>query len=112
MFGYFIIFYFAVYDSAPARNVTQQRQVKHTGQGVNFGGTTIMGEQHHHEPRVLVVKPATENINQSKFTQPARTMLQPKVNLVEDPHAPGSRFDSHAPANYQTKVTDPTGAGN
>lgn len=100
--------------------MTPQGQVKNTGQGVNFGGTTIMGEQHHHEPIVLVVKPATENINQSKFTEPARTtivreeitILQPKVNLVEDPHAPGSRFDAHDPANYQTKVTDPTGAGN
>jgi hypothetical protein len=102
--------------------VTPSGKVKNSGQGVNFGGTTIMGEEHHHhhnEPRVVVVKSATENINQSKFNEPPRTfvreertMVQPKLNLEEDPHAPGSRFQAYAPANYQTKVTDPAGIGN
>ncbi|WJX71471.1 hypothetical protein P8452_55462 [Trifolium repens] len=108
-----------IYDSAKIRNVTPTGKVKNSGQGVNFGSTTIMGEEHHHhEPRVVVVKPSTENINQSKFNEPPRTfvreertMVQPKVNLEEDPHAPGSRFQAYAPANYQTKVTDPTGIG-
>ncbi|KAK9291845.1 hypothetical protein L1049_019795 [Liquidambar formosana] len=31
--------------------------------------------------------------------------------LKEDPHAPKDRPEAHTPANYQTKVTDPTGAG-
>ncbi|WJX66543.1 hypothetical protein P8452_51093 [Trifolium repens] len=110
-----------IYDSAKVRNVTPTSKVKNSGQGVNFGGTTIMGEEHHHhhnEPRVVVVKSATENINQSKFNEPPRTfvreertMVQPKLNLEEDPHAPGSRFQAYAPANYQTKVTDPAGIG-
>ena len=85
-----------IYDSGVVRNVTPS-----SGQGVNFGGTTIMGEEHHHhhhhhEPIVVVVSPATENV---------------KVNLEEDPHAPGNRFHSNAPSNYQTKVTDPIGTG-
>ncbi|XP_045810387.1 low-temperature-induced 65 kDa protein-like [Trifolium pratense] len=109
-----------IYDSAKVRNVTPTGKVKNSGQGVNFGSTTIMGEEHHHhnEPRVVVVKSATENINQSRINEPSRTfvreertMVQPKVNLEEDPHAPGSRFQAYAPANYQTKVTDPTGIG-
>lgn len=43
---------------------------------------------------------------------------QPEVNLdrpiglEEDPHAPKSRPGEHDPSNYQTKVSDPTSAGN
>lgn len=87
------MFLFAVYDSVTVRNVTPQVQ------GVNFGGTNIMGEEyHHHEP-------------DRTFLKEQRTMIS-KVNLEEDPHAPGSRFEAYVPANYQTKVPDPTGTGN
>lgn len=85
----YVMFLYAVYDSAKVGNVTPQRQ-----------GTSIMGEEHHqHEPG-------------RTFVKEERTMISTKVNLEEDPHAPGSRFEANVPANYQTKVTDPTGTGN
>ncbi|KAG6747512.1 hypothetical protein POTOM_049917 [Populus tomentosa] len=37
--------------------------------------------------------------------------LEVPVGLEEDPHAPKDRLVDHAPSNYQTKVTDPTGSG-
>ncbi|KAL5080960.1 hypothetical protein RYX36_009381 [Vicia faba] len=81
-----------IYDSVAVRNVTPYVQ------GVDFGGKTLMGEEHHqHEPG-------------RTFVKEERTMIS-KVNLEEDPHAPGSRFEANVPANYQTKVTDPTGTG-
>lgn len=91
--------------------------------GVNFGGTTVMGQEPHHEPRVIVASPSS-GINQSRSVDPARTFVEGdkamhhhKVNLErpmhleEDPHAPGRTTQAYSPANYQTKVTDPTGAG-
>ncbi|XP_027357273.1 low-temperature-induced 65 kDa protein-like [Abrus precatorius] len=113
-----------IYDSSAARSATATPgQIKTLGTpGVNFGGRKIMGEEPHHEPRLVVVSP-TSGINQSKPTDPTRTFVggektvQPKVNLErpmdleEDPHAPGSRTVAYDPANYQTKVTDPTGSG-
>ncbi|XP_061358969.1 low-temperature-induced 65 kDa protein-like [Gastrolobium bilobum] len=109
-----------MYDSAAARNATPG-QVNTLGKpGVNFGDAKVMGEELHHEPRVVVVSPTAE-INQSRSTDPARTFvgeekahkfnLERPMDLEEDPHAPGSRPEAFTPANYQTKVTDPTGAG-
>lgn len=121
-----VFFFCVVYDSAAVRNVTPG-QVKTSGGGENFGGATVMGEPHH-EPRKVVVSPASD-INQSRFNDPARTFVreenktvQPRVNLErpmelkEDPHAPGSRVGpyasaNYASANYETKVADPTRAG-
>ncbi|KAK7283648.1 hypothetical protein RIF29_13313 [Crotalaria pallida] len=110
-----------IYDSAAVRSGTPG-QVHNRGKpGTNFGGTTAMVEPHHHEPRVVVLSPTT-GVSQSRVTDPARTFVgdmgvQHKVNLEtpmgleEDPHAPRSTPLAHAPANYQTKVTDPTKAG-
>lgn len=118
-----MVFFSAVYDSAAVRNVTPG-QPKNSGPGVKFGGATVIGEEPHHEPRVVVVSPTTE-IHQSRSIDPAartfvreeRAGVEPKVNLErpmnleEDPHAPRSRPEAYAPSNYQTKVTDPTGPG-
>ncbi|KAK7315033.1 hypothetical protein VNO77_33565 [Canavalia gladiata] len=112
-----------IYDSSAVRSAAPA-QVNTIGRpGDNFGGTTLMREEPHHEPRVVVVSP-TIGTNQSRPTEPTRTFVggekavqQPKVNLErpmaleEDPHAPRSRPEAYAPPNYQTKVTDPTGAG-
>ncbi|TKY45163.1 Low-temperature-induced 65 kDa protein [Spatholobus suberectus] len=111
-----------IYDSAAVKSAAPG-QVNALGKpGVNFGSTTVMGEETCHEPSVVVVSPTT-GINQSRATDPTRTFVEgekavhPKVNLErpmhleEDPHAPRSTPQAYAPANYQTKVTDPTGAG-
>lgn len=111
----------AVYDSAPVRGAAPGHVNPLGRPGVNFGGTTVMGEPHH-EPSVIVVSPTT-GINQRGSTDPTRTFVEgakavhPKVNLErpmhleEDPHAPRRTSQAYAPPNYQTKVTDPTGAG-
>nr|XP_012567369.1 LIM domain-containing protein A-like isoform X2 [Cicer arietinum] len=84
-----------IYDSARVRNV-------------NFGGTRVMREEHDHEARVVVVSPTTTEINQS---MQHKVNLERRMNLEEDPHAPGSRLEAYAISNYQTKLTDPTRAG-
>ncbi|KAG5133900.1 hypothetical protein JHK82_025088 [Glycine max] len=110
-----------IYDSAPVRGAAPGHVNPLRRPGVNFGGTTVMGEPHH-EPSVIVVSPTT-GINQRGSTDPTRTFVEgakavhPKVNLErpmhleEDPHAPRRTSQAYAPPNYQTKVTDPTGAG-
>lgn len=119
-----MVLFCAVYDSTAVTSAANRPgQVKTSERPrVNFGGANVVGEKPHHEPRVVVVSPSTE-INQSRSTGPARTFVeagrveQPNVNLVRpmdleaDPHAPGNRHPAYASANYQTKVTDPTGAG-
>lgn len=112
----------AVYDSAAVRGAAPGHSNTLGRPGVNFGGTTVMGVEPLHEPRVVVVSPTTV-INQNRTTDPTGTFVEvekavhPKVNLErpmyleEDPHAPISTSQAYAPANYQTKVTDPTGAG-
>ena len=114
----------AVYDSAAVKSAILGQTQNLGNPGVNFGGTSVMGVEPHHQPRVVVVSPTTE-IDQSRVTDRARTFvgvgedkaahhkinLERPMGLEEDPHAPGSRLEAHAPANYQTKVTDPTGAG-
>ncbi|KAG4952517.1 hypothetical protein JHK85_046384 [Glycine max] len=111
-----------IYDSAAVRGAAPGHSNTLGRPGVNFGGTTVMGVEPLHEPRVVVVSPTTV-INQNRTTDPTGTFVEvekavhPKVNLErpmyleEDPHAPISTSQAYAPANYQTKVTDPTGAG-
>ncbi|KHN42539.1 Low-temperature-induced 65 kDa protein [Glycine soja] len=111
-----------IYDSAAVRGAAPGHANTLGRPGVNFGGTTVMGVEPLHELRVVVVSPTTE-INQNRTTDPTRTFVEGekavhrKVNLErpmyleEDPHAPRSTSQAYAPANYQTKVTDPTGAG-
>lgn len=75
------------------------------------------------EPQVVVVSPKTES-DQNRATESARTFAgeegyagQLKVNLerptglVEDLDAPRATPQAHTASNYQSKVTDPTGAG-
>ena len=60
-------------------------------------------------------------VSNIKETDPSKTFVpgtESKVNLQrpkgleEDPHAPTDFPHKYTPSNYQTKVTDPTGAGN
>ncbi|CAL0333263.1 unnamed protein product [Lupinus luteus] len=107
-----------VYDSATVKVGTAAGQVQNLGRH----GATFTAEPPHHNPRVVVVSPTTRT-GQGRANDPARTFVgedmrvHDKVNLVgpmgleEDPHAPRSTPVAHAPANYQTKVTDPTGTG-
>ncbi|CAK7337283.1 unnamed protein product [Dovyalis caffra] len=74
-------------------------------------------------PRAPVNSPAI--VEQTRRADPVRGVVheqerirgQPDINLnvpvglEEDPHAPKAGLDGHAPSNYQTKVTDPTGSG-
>ncbi|XP_019453880.1 PREDICTED: low-temperature-induced 78 kDa protein-like isoform X2 [Lupinus angustifolius] len=111
-----------IYDSATVKGGTPGQAQNLGRHGPNFGGSTVLAEPPHHNPRVIVVSPTT-GIGQSRVNDPARTFVgddmrvHDKVNLVrpmgleEDPHAPRSTPVSHDPANYQTKVTDPTRAG-
>ncbi|KAI4351755.1 hypothetical protein L6164_006077 [Bauhinia variegata] len=111
-----------IYESAAVRS-KRPGQVENLGHSrVNVGGTTVMGQEHHHEPRVVVVSPVADS-NLNSGIEPAGTFVgedktrQPKVNLDrpmgldEDPQAPGSRAVAYDPPHYQSKVTDPTGAG-
>nr|KYP41949.1 Low-temperature-induced 65 kDa protein [Cajanus cajan] len=102
-----------IYDSAAVRSAAPG-QVNILGR---HGGTTVLGEEPQHDPRVKVVSPTT-GISQSRTTiVEVEKIVNHKVNLErpmhleEDPNAPRSIAGAHAPANYQTKVTDPTGAG-
>ena len=114
-----------IYDSTAFRSAVPGQTQYLASPNVNLGGTSVMGvEPHHHQPRVVVVS-STAEPDQSRVTDPSKTFvgigedkaMHHKVNLErpmgleEDPHAPRSSPLSHAPANYQTKVTDPTGAG-
>ena len=104
----------AVYDSAGVRGVGTS--------GVNLGGIAVKGGEPHHEPRVMVVSPTT-GVNQSRASDPTRTFvavekavhakvnLERPIHLEEDPHAPRSAHQAYAPANYETKVKDPSGLG-
>ncbi|RYR06705.1 hypothetical protein HN51_071641 [Arachis hypogaea] len=114
-----------IYDSTAFRSAVPGKTQYLASPNVNLGGTSVMGvEPHHHQPRVVVVS-STAEPDQSRVTDPSKTFagvgedeaMHHKVNLErpmgleEDPHAPRSSPLSHAHANYQTKVTDPTGAG-
>lgn len=62
----------------------------------------------------------SHGISETKETDPSKTFVpgteskvnleRPKGGLVEDPRA-AKDTPSYTPPNYQTKVTDPTGAG-
>ncbi|XP_061956633.1 low-temperature-induced 65 kDa protein-like [Populus nigra] len=109
-------------------------QKEHTGtdpmksslleQEVLVGRTTALKEVHHAPVNSPAsVSPAT--VEQRRDAYPVKGFVheqerirgQPEVNLKipvgleEDPHAPKGRLGDHAPSNYQTKVTDPTGSG-
>ncbi|KAE9592585.1 hypothetical protein Lal_00028578 [Lupinus albus] len=111
-----------IYDSATVKGGTPGQVQNLRRHGANFEDSTVMAEPPHHNARVVVVSPTT-GIGEGRVNDPARTFvgedmrMHDKVNLVrpmgleEDPHAPRSTPVAHAPANYQTKVTDPTGAG-
>ena len=45
-------------------------------------------------------------------TESTKVNLELPMGLEKDPHAPTDDPRGHAPSNYQTKVTDPTGKGN
>ncbi|KAG6754511.1 hypothetical protein POTOM_042552 [Populus tomentosa] len=94
------------------------------GQEVLVGRTTALKEVTHapvNSPASF--SPAT--VEQRRDAYPVKGFVheqerirgQPEVNLKipvgleEDPHAPKGRLGDHAPSNYQTKVTDPTGSG-
>ena len=94
------------------------------GQEVLVGRTTVLKEV----PHVPVNSPASfspATVEQRRDAYPVKGFVheqerirgQPEVNskipvgLEEDPHAPKGRLVDHAPSNYQTKVTDPTGSG-
>ncbi|KAJ6978247.1 low-temperature-induced 65 kDa protein-like [Populus alba x Populus x berolinensis] len=86
------------------------------GQEVLVGRTTALKEVTHapvNSPASF--SPAT--VEQGFVHEQERIRGQPEVNLKipvgleEDPHAPKGRLGDHAPSNYQTKVTDPTGSG-
>ncbi|KAI4347542.1 hypothetical protein L6164_008348 [Bauhinia variegata] len=90
-----------VYESAAIENLGHP--------GVNVGGTTATGEEHHKEPRTAVVSSSAES-NLNGVTEPAGTFVREdntrqlaEVNLDRP-----MGLDEHP---YQSKVTDPTGAG-
>ncbi|EXC15981.1 hypothetical protein L484_015784 [Morus notabilis] len=98
---------------------------------------TVEGQKVHgaptlYESTAVISGPATpvstppvpsfsHGISETKETDPSKTFVpgteskvnleRPKGGLVEDPHA-AKDTPSYTPPNYQTKVTDPTGAGN
>lgn len=103
----------AVYESTAAtRTVIPGEQVHH--------------QHHHEEPKVVVVSTGTgadQTVGndysaartfareEGKAGQGKVNLQKPIVNLEEDPAAPRSTQKYHAASNYQSKVTDPTGAG-
>ncbi|XP_061369533.1 low-temperature-induced 65 kDa protein-like isoform X2 [Gastrolobium bilobum] len=113
-----------MYESEAVKSATPtSEQVRNLGKsGTNFGGARVMGEEHHQDPLVVGDSSTTE-INQTISSDPDKKFAgeekpgQYKVNLErpigldEDPHAPGSKPEAYIPPNYQTKVTDPRGAG-
>ncbi|KAJ1407473.1 putative low-temperature-induced 65 kDa protein-like isoform [Sesbania bispinosa] len=92
---------------------------------MNFGDTMVMEEEPHQEPLVVGVSSTTE-MNQNIATDLTKTFggeekpgkckvnLERPIGLEEDPHVQGSRHEAEAYTlpSYQTKVTDPSGAGN
>ncbi|KAK7380298.1 hypothetical protein VNO78_32806 [Psophocarpus tetragonolobus] len=89
-----------IYDSATVRSAAPG-QVDTVGRpGDNFGGTTIIGEEPN-EPRFVL----------EEIEVHAKLNLGRPMHLDEDPNVPRSAAQACAPANYQTKVTDPSGTG-
>lgn len=52
-----------------------------------------------------------QNVRDVGTTQPHNTTRM-GLDLEEDPHAPRNSPADVLPSNYQSKVTDPAGAGN
>lgn len=93
----------------------------------NFGKPSLMREEEPHAPLNTPVSSFSHGVYETKnSTDPSRTIvsgsteklgsgdnLQRPKCLEEDPHAPkGFNREDYTPSNYQTKVSDPTGAGN
>ncbi|KAL1296405.1 hypothetical protein HN51_057103 [Arachis hypogaea] len=85
------------------------------------GGTTpFVGEEPHHQPRVVGASPTTET-NEDITTEPAKAFaeeekfkgnLENPTSLGEELHPPGSRPEAYTiPPSYQTEDTDSTGKG-
>jgi len=87
--------------------------------GTDIEGT---GEESSHNPRVEGVSPNTE-INRTISTDQAKTFaveekpeqykanLERPIVLEEDSQNQGNRTEEYTLPNYQTKETDPSGAG-
>lgn len=92
----------------------------------NSGKPSLMREEEPHPPLNTPVSSFSHGVYEKKdSTEPGRTVVsgstanlgESRVNLQrpkgseEDPHDP-KEFNRQDPSNYQTKVSDPTGAGN
>jgi hypothetical protein len=109
-------------------------QEEHTGTGPIKSSVLGQEEDESAPPKVLLERTtAIKEVPHAPVNSPAsispadpvkgfvheqeRILGQPEVNLEvpvgleEDHHAPKDRLVDHAPSNYQTKATDPTGSG-
>ncbi|KAJ1391056.1 putative low-temperature-induced 65 kDa protein [Sesbania bispinosa] len=111
-------------ESEAVKSATSKQVENLEKSTMNFGGTMVMEEEPHQEPLVVGVSSTTE-MNQNIATDTAKTFggeekpgqcevnLERPIGLEEDPQAQESRHEAEAytPPSYQTKVTDPSGAG-
>ncbi|XP_057735261.1 low-temperature-induced 65 kDa protein-like [Arachis stenosperma] len=98
----------------------EPEQVENLDKSVpSSGGTTpFVGEESHHQPRVVGASPTTET-NEDITTEPAKAFaeeekfegnLENPTSLGKELHPPGSRPEAYTiPPSYQTEDTDSTG---
>ncbi|KAJ6978248.1 low-temperature-induced 65 kDa protein-like [Populus alba x Populus x berolinensis] len=104
----------SAYYSAAIRNSVQGQGLGLGNPRTSYGDPTTMQKEHTGTDPMKSSLPGQEVLvgrTKERIRGQPEVNLKIPVGLEEDPHAPKGRLGDHAPSNYQTKVTDPTGSG-